>query len=115
MAEHLEKKNGDVLGALTTWRLADELGGGEGAKAEIRRLTAKVDRWDGLLELLAKELAKAGDDSAKVDVWRRTAQVYRVGVVFVGEATPADDTRTVPGPMRAFLDRLADHGCGRTR
>ena len=45
----------------------------------------------------------------------RTAQVYRVGVVFVGEATPADDTRTVPGPMRAFLDRLADHGCGRTR
>ena len=36
---------------------------------------------------------------------RRTAQVYRVGVVFVGEATPADDTRTVPGPMRAFLDR----------
>jgi len=39
----------------------------------------------------------------------------RVGVVFVGEATPADDKRTVPGPMRAFLDRLADHGCGRTR
>jgi hypothetical protein len=41
---------------------------------------------------------------------QRTEQVYRVGVVFVGEATPADDARAVPGLMPAFLDRLADHG-----
>ena len=27
---------------------------------------------------------------------QRTAQVYRVGVVFVGEATPADDTPDGP-------------------
>ncbi|MSP61854.1 MAG: hypothetical protein EXR72_16275 [Myxococcales bacterium] len=85
LGEHCERKVGDLGAALEAWGQVEALARAASpplpeakrAAEERRRLATRIDRGDAQLALLARDLEGAGEHSARADVWRRTAQVYR--------------------------------------
>jgi tetratricopeptide (TPR) repeat protein len=76
LAELYEKKLGDVGAAADAWRRAEALMPSPRGATELKRLSAKQERWQSMIAALEKELAAAHGD-ARAEVMKRLGQVHR--------------------------------------
>jgi golgin subfamily B member 1 len=76
LADLYEKKLGDVSLAADAWRRAEALMPSPRGATELKRLSAKQERWSSMTAALEKELDAARGDE-KAEVMKRLGQVHR--------------------------------------